>query len=291
MPDGPLANLGDLTKPAVVLVEKISDAVGGLFKPFQIKRVAKAEAEAGLIRAESEIKITDLHRRAMHRFVEEEAKRQSNIEQITEKALPLLEEKSLPEKVEDDWITNFFDKCRIVSDLEMQGLWSRVLAGEANRPGAFSRRTVNLMADLDKVDAELFTNLCTFVWVVGDLVPLVYDVREEIYNSQQIAFNTLGHLQTLGLVHFDNLAGFRRMKLPKTMTVSYYGTPLELEFPNDGDNNLEIGKVLLTRAGHELAPVCGSKPLAGFFEFVKERWVRQGLVQKEIDGRAVPVTA
>ncbi len=36
MTDNPLAKLGDLTKPATVLIEKISDAVGGVFKPYQI---------------------------------------------------------------------------------------------------------------------------------------------------------------------------------------------------------------------------------------------------------------
>src|SRR5438045_3237989 len=140
-----LINLGELSKPATVLIEKISDAVGGIFKPYQIVRVAKAEAEAETVRAESQIQITDLHRRAMHRFLEEEAKKQSNIEGITQGALPLLSETAVPEKLDDDWITNFFDKSRIVSDEDMQELWSRVLAGEANYPGAFSRKTVNLL--------------------------------------------------------------------------------------------------------------------------------------------------
>ncbi|MBI5966911.1 MAG: hypothetical protein HY882_03490, partial [Deltaproteobacteria bacterium] len=52
----------------------ISDAVGGLFKPYQIVRVAKAEAEAERIRAESQIQISDLQRRAFYRFLEEQAK-------------------------------------------------------------------------------------------------------------------------------------------------------------------------------------------------------------------------
>ena len=38
-----IVNLGDLSKPATVLIEKISDAIGGIFKPYQIKRIAKAE--------------------------------------------------------------------------------------------------------------------------------------------------------------------------------------------------------------------------------------------------------
>jgi hypothetical protein len=49
MTDNPLAKLGDLTKPATVLIEKISDAVGGIFKPYQVVRLAKAEAEANRI--------------------------------------------------------------------------------------------------------------------------------------------------------------------------------------------------------------------------------------------------
>jgi hypothetical protein len=140
MNDNPLAILGELSKPATVLIEKISDAIGGIFKPYQIVRVAKAEAEAERIRAELQIQITDLHKRAFYRFLEEEAKKQLNIEGITQRALPLLNEKSSPENVEDDWITNFFDKCRIVSDDDMQQLWSRILAGEANSPGAFSKK-------------------------------------------------------------------------------------------------------------------------------------------------------
>lgn len=281
MTDNPLAKLGDLTKPATVLIEKISDAVGGIFKPYQIVRVAKAEAEADRIRAESQIQVTDLHRRAMHRFLEEEAKRQSNIEDITQKALPLLEEKSAPQNVEDDWITNFFDKCRIVSDEDMQRLWSRVLAGEANSPGAFSRRTVNLLADLDKDDAELFMQLCGFAWQIGNIVPLVFDVQGEVYNRHRINFNSLSHLESLGLIQFNNIAGFQRLKLPKNVTVFYYGKPAALTFPKDADNALELGQVLLTRAGHELAPVCGSTPVDGFFDYVYDRWAGQSLVPKK----------
>src|ERR1700730_13877786 len=235
-----LIDIGKLSKPATVLIEKISDAVGGVFKPYQIVRVAKAESEANRIQAESQIEITDLHRRAMHRFLEEEAKKQSNIEAITQNALPLLEDKSAPENVADDWITNFFDKSRIVSDRDMQQLWSKVLAGEANAPGAFSKRTVNMLADLDKVDAELFMRLCGFVWMIGDLVPLplVFD-RGDIYVRNNISFSTLSHLESLGLIQFDSVAGFQQLGLPKTIPVFYYGRPVNLMFPVDADNSLQ----------------------------------------------------
>ena len=135
-----LVNMSGLTKPADTLIKKVSGAVGGWFAPYQIRRVAKAEAEAALIKAQSEIEITDLHRRAAHRFIEEEAQRQKNMEDITDKALPQLNEYAKPEFMDNDWLANFFDKCRIVSDDEMQRLWSLVLAGEANAPGSYSKR-------------------------------------------------------------------------------------------------------------------------------------------------------
>ncbi len=273
-----LINLGELSKPATVLIEKISDAVGGIFKPSQIKRIAKAEAEASLIEAETQIQITDLHRRALHRFVEEEAQKQANIESITADSLPLLEDNSSPGNVDDDWITNFFDKCRIVSDADMQQLWSRVLAGEANKPGAFSRRTVNLISDLDKRDADLFTNLCRFGWMMGKMTPLIFDAQNEIYDKHGINFETLNHLETLGLIRFNSLTGFRVTQLPKRFRIHYYGKPVELTLRKDTDNDLDVGKVLLTNAGQELALICGSQPIPEYFDYARKRWVDKKLI-------------
>jgi len=265
-------NLGELSKPADTLIKKVSSAIGGIFAPWQIKRLAKAEAEASLIKAKAEFEITDLHRRAMHRFVEEEAKRQENMEAITEKALPHLKSGSDPSKMEDDWVTNFFDKSRIVSDSDMQELWARVLAGEANAPGFYSKRTVNFLGDLDKRDAELFSTLCSFGWFIVDFTPLVFDAEASIYNDKGLNFSTLTHLDSIGLIQFNFISGFIRKGLPKTFTVAYCGQPLTLTMPNEKDNQLTIGSVLLTRVGKELASVCQAPGIEGFVDYVKKNW-------------------
>ena len=267
-----LINLGSLSKPADTLLKKVSNAVGVLYEPRQIRRVAKAKADAALTEAKSEIEITDLHRRAARRWIEEEAQRQKNMEDITAKALPQLNENAKPDSIANDWLVNIFDKSRIVSDNEMQEIWSRVLAGEANAPGSYSKRTVNFLSDLDKNDTDLFTKLCGFGWVIGNIAPLVFDVQTEIYDRYRINFNTLSHLESIGLIQFGSLAGFKRQKLPKRFNASYYGRKITLEMPNDTDNNIDIGKVRLTRVGQELAPICGSQPVEGFWEYVKDRW-------------------
>lgn len=267
-----LVNLGELSKPADTLIKKVSSAIGGVFEPWQIKRVAKAETEANLMKAEADIEITALHRRAMHRFVEEEANRQENMEEITKKSIPHLSDESNPEQMEDDWVTNFFDKSRIVSDDEMQGLWGQVLAGEANSPGSYSKRTVNLLSDLDKKDAEIFQSLCRFGWVTGGFSPLVFDTQAEIYNNVGIDFESLSHLDSLGLIQFNGISGFSRQGLPKKFVVTYCGQPLILNLPKETENTLSIGKVLLTKAGMELARISNAPSVDGFTEYVKEKW-------------------
>jgi len=155
-----LINLGELSRPATVLIERVSDAVGGIAKPGQIKRVAKAEAEADVIRAQARIQISEIEERGLARLVHEEGQKQENIENITFKAIPNLAPDAKPEDVEKDWFAHFFDRCRLISDEEMQSLWSNMLAGQANKPGSFSKRTIEIVATLDKSDAALFTRAC-----------------------------------------------------------------------------------------------------------------------------------
>jgi len=267
----------DLTKAAAVLIEKISEAIGGYFKPFQIRRVAKAEAEAEIIRTEAQIECEELQRRAVTRFIAEEAKKQDNIENITKKAIPLLSDSSNPEKMEDDWITNFFDKCRIISDDEMQILWSKVLAGEANSPGSFSKRTVNSLASLDKTDAQLFTLLCGFTWYVGGLIPLIIDYKAPIYVDQGVNFGMLSHLDDIGLISFSPIGGFKATRMRQRGLIAYYGTPFNLEFKRHDDNEISTGVALFTKTGKQLAEICGAKPIDGFVDYVTGQLAEKGV--------------
>ena len=272
-------NLGDISKPATVLIEKISDAIGGYFKPYQIKRIANAESEAEIIRVQSQIEVTEIQRRAMIRWVGEESQKQDNIEKITQKALPELEDSASPQKVEKDWITNFFDKCRIISDEEMQSLWAKVLAGEANAPGTYSKRTVNLISSLDKSDAQLFTALCGFrLWILGNMDPVIFDVQNPVYNTQSINFGSLSHLDDIGLISFSHLTGFRLLHFPQNILVIYNGDPIQIQFKKEADNELDIGHVMFTQAGEQLSRICNSKPVDGFLDYIMERWIKKNLI-------------
>jgi len=272
-----IINLGDLSKPANTLIEKISEATGAIFKPWQIKRVAKAEAIAEKIQALSKIEISEFEQRALQRFMHEESRKQRNIESITAQSIPQLNSEAKPEKIEDDWLTNFFDKCRLVSDEEMQSIWSRILAGEANIPGSFSKRTVNFMESLDKQDAQLFTKLCAFNWNIGGVQPLIYDTDSKIYTNNGINFSILKHLDTIGLISFESLTGFVRRGLPQKIIIAYGNDLFNLKFPKENDNEMGIGKVLLTTLGREIANICSPENIDGFDQYIIDELKKIGI--------------
>ena len=250
------------------VLNKLSNAIGILYKPNNIRRMAKANKTA----EELEIEKEDLRRRAEYRRREEDAAHQIRMESVVLKALPDINEDANPDSLDDDWKANFFDKCRNVSDKDMQSLWARVLAGEVNAPGTYSKRTLSCISDLGKKEAELFTTLCGFGWLIGEMVPIVFDSNEGMYNKHGVNFSTLSHLDSIGLVNFNSVIDVQRQHLPKKFSISYYGRKLALEMPNDTKNTLSVGNVRLTQIGQELAPICGSKPVSGFWEYVIKKW-------------------
>jgi hypothetical protein len=134
---------------------------------------------------------------------------------------------------------------------------------------------------LDKTDASLFTELCSFGWWIGYVVPLVFEVLDEVYRRHGITFESLSHLDSIGLVQFGTIGGFMQRGLHKRLRTSYYEQLVDLEFQNETGNQLEIGRVVLTRIGQQLAPICGSKPDQAFFNYVVNYWKQRGYIKEE----------
>jgi hypothetical protein len=271
-------NLGNITKPASLLIKKISGAIGTVYRPHEIISLAKAEAEADVIKTKSQIEIAELKQRAFSRLAAEEAKKQNNMEQITGKALNLLDKRSKPQDVDDDWIINFFDKCRFISDEEMQLLWAKILAGEANSPGSYSKRTIILLNSLDKKDADLLSALCRFVWISGESYPLVLDLSAQIYSQNGINFSMLTHLDAIGLIRFDPANGFQFLRTSALPLVGWYYNNQPIVITSQNNNPIEIGKAIFTQTGRELSQVCTAEPIEAFFKYVFDYWSSKGLI-------------
>lgn len=274
MSDASLINIGELSKPATVLIEKVSAAIGVLYEPRRIRKEAEAKADAALIEAESRITIGDLERRALTRFVVEQTREQKNIEDITTKALPNLDTGSDPSVMDEDWISDFFSKCRRVSNEDMQSLWARLLAGEANKPGSVSKRTVDFVAAMDRSDAEIFTRLCRFS--ANSLnATLVFDTSHQILANNGLTWADLSHMDTVGLIQFETLSGFVQYGFPETVHIEVAGEIIEFQIKeNKGKRQISTGKVMLTRIGLELRRFVQFEPAEGLYDYCIESWAK-----------------
>jgi len=159
----------------------------------------------------------------------------------------------------------------------LQFITSRVIYSENFLRGNDS----NIKFNLNPEDSRIFEALCQFLWIQGDPVPLIFDVKNEVYTKQGITLSALRHLEEIGLIVFE-ANGFVKKGLGKHTRLFYSGKPTKIGFQNDGNNYLDLGHVLLTERGKELVSAFHVPRNQQFYEYVIKRWYQQGLVLTSI---------
>lgn len=250
--------------------------IGRIFNPVFTRRQATADAQAkiqgALVNQLVEyIESNPLDREVLNLLTTCGGKMSSiNLVNIANKVQLMLDEEAEPSLVSDDFISVWRDKARHAFDEDMQNSWARILAEEVNCPRSFSRKTVNIMADLDKTDAELFVNLSRFAWdICGDAVPLVYDLSDGLYGGLGIHFVGCSRLESLGLIQFNGAAGFQQHIKANTF-ISYHGQSIALD-PRGAPGILNVGFVLFTQWGSELFRICDVDPVDEFYCYVRDK--------------------
>jgi hypothetical protein len=152
----------------------------------------------------------------------------------------------------------------------MQDLWARLLAGEANTSGTFSKRVVNVVGGLSKNEAKLFHSLCNFGWKGGELFLLIFDHKHNLYVSNGIDYKSLTELESIGLVSTNPLG--LTLTVGKQASLAYFDKRVIFNFDDDSNNKLPMGTVMLTSIGQELAHICETQPIDGFYDYVVDYW-------------------
>ncbi len=235
---------------ALKVLEWLRDDIGLRQKPGRTLSEGKAQAyadmEGQLIKQSYNSEVTEDERllaRSLLVRIETDKREQRNKESVVFKALAALQalkpdakpEDVKTEEVDEDWRAIFFDKCRLVSDEEMQMLWGKVLAGEVNQPGTFSRRLLNLLSTTSESEARVFTTLCKYSVVVDNntaTIPLIYSNKEGESGLEDFSLLHGRHLENMGLT-LDLRSNLSFEIYGESVHFSYHGTSLWVECPND----------------------------------------------------------
>jgi hypothetical protein len=220
-----------------------------------------------------------------------------NLVRVVRLATDQLNEDARPDLITDDWGANFRDKAHTCSDPDMATLWAQLLAGEANKPGSYSRKTVNVLGDMDKTDAELFSNFCCFQ-LMGysdemERFPVILSRDADVYKRHGITTFGLPALQSLGLI---NVAGslYGGISLGSSVKCSFlaHSKGMLAFVPHDGRDDLcevNIGHVSFTRIGMEMSHLC--LPLRTPKEFVTFLIAEWGTQLHRFTIKELPLTA
>lgn len=274
-------------KPLEKLIEVVSNAIGTLYEPRQLVRIARAEAETERIKAIEGAKTEALLANNDERYAElsaiekrmvtKELKRQNNINNVVAVAAQSLKDDKdvSSEPVNPDWATRFFDIAQDISDETMQDLWGRILAGEVKRPKSYSLRTLEALRNITHEEAELFEKIAQFVLYDGSYY--IYHFSGKTEENLLIEYEDVARLIEIGLIQPGS-----------SVTQNYYS--------NDSDSNTaylfygskyvalieitpELKKVSfpiysLTRVGVELYHLIHHIPNIVYFESVLNRICR-----------------
>lgn len=216
--------------------------------------IAEAQAEARQTvdaTMESERGMMEITRDDISQSIEFQArKRLANSRSAVESAAAELGDKEVSDHTPDpDWTARFFDCVQDVSSEDMQKLWSRVLAGEVESPGRTSLRTLDILQNMTKRDAEVFRAICDFT-IAGAFV--FYD--DSVEGFEALNYSILLHLQDCGLINVGpSLVQKFKWGESKKILMNYHGGVLLVTGNSENDEALVIPDILLTTAGRELS--------------------------------------
>lgn len=191
-----ITSLAGLEKPMVKLIEVCSVGLGAVARPWLIKRDARALAAANEILNSSGMLVEGASLPSLESQIEQrvnltETRRQRNLLQITEHARDGLPDDVSDDPVDEDWATRFFSSAQDVSDTQLQQLWGKLLSGEVAKPGSASFRTLDILRNLSRTEAEAFCKLGTQLATDGRWLPS---------GSECLSRTELRQLQDAGIV-------------------------------------------------------------------------------------------
>jgi hypothetical protein len=244
------------------LAETIGRGLGWILEPRQVRRLAVAQADAEVIRERGHQTALTIAERASIRRAFELRREQQNLEGIIHSTVELLAETTefSEEPVEADWAAEFFGHAKMVSDERARVLWARLLAAEVRRPGSCSRRTLGVLSQLSKAEAELFTWFAACVWEIDGqaLAPFIQS------NGGRTAAEPTRRLHDAGLLFFGQHHGRQDVLLSSQadFPLSYCGNRY-MGGKKVGVAEPRLIAFRLTSAGHQLLSVCQPNPDPG----------------------------
>ena len=233
----------------------------------------------------------------------QEEKRQANILSVLDRTAEEVGEGTVPNQEPDhDWTARFFNDVQDVSSEEMQTLWAKVLAGEVQRPGGTSLRTLSILRNLDKATAALFQRFCSACVVLQPGERVFLDARvpslggrpgANVLQKYGLSYGQLNVLNEHGLIipDYDSRYDYGICIGKKVSESQIFRIPFGYQGRNwvlistnqrSVDKEFRLSGVALTRSGQELSRVVGLQAMKEYTQDLKAFFESKSLRMTEV---------
>ena len=270
---------------------------------------AQANARSLLVSPNSRVRgQLDFSDSVTQRIQFQEEKRQRNIETVVRQAASEIEGSSVDSHEPDhDWTARFFNDVQDASNEETQLLYAKILAGEVERPGSTSIKTLSILRDLDQSTAMLFRTQCSACICLSPDGENILDARvlslggDATQNSLLrfgLSFDNLNLLNEHGLIIADYKSWFDLSMCIGIPTTNEKNENVIVRVPFGFQNRYWILKrashrktsakykvsgVAMTKAGRELLKVVECQPVPSYGQELEKFFTSQGLIMTEVE--------
>ena len=217
--------------------------------------------------------------------------RAGNLRAIAEKAAPMLEARKKKGKVKPDWGMKWMESASLSTDETIQEMWARLLTGEAENPGKYSKWTLQAVSCMDKEDVRACEQMRESIWT---------------YGRQERGVAARGHGELIRWPSSDAISPLNEYVLQRAGVATGFGSPLvstldSVEDWGGADGTHRIGlryfdtahvfdvpskywpdipagqARTLTLLGREIMTLCNGKPNKRYEQDCIAQWTNAGL--------------
>ena len=268
-----IKDLTGLSKPLTKLVDAFANGCKWIAEPYQIKRIADANAYASSVQSKEVFKqglrdsLLEYTKRSMLSI--RESRQIDNLLNILNFAGQELRaiDNINDTPVSPEWSSRFFDYAQNIYEEEAQTIWAKILAQETATPGKFFKRTLDILYNIEPFEAKWFAELCQFV--LDDTF-----VHLDVIHSKYFEFNKLQSMVDCRLlnaqeciINFDNSVDaikFKSYCLKKKIS------QLQPEY-------ISMNGFTLTDAGNQLYKITQVPSNLDFVKKIQEQLKNNGL--------------
>ena len=158
--------------------------------------------------------------------------------------------------IDPDWFARWRREAMVIGHEEMQRLWGRILVDEAKNPESVSYRTLDVLKNLTKHEAELFIKIGR--WAIEGLLPY----REEPFNK--FSYKDYILLSDAGLVTDRSISSTCGLQLVNWHCARGHKKDFWIEaIPLDDQKDFHfIQGFILSEAGNQILDVADITPLS-----------------------------